>query len=258
MQTTKQPIRSDARRPSPCALLATCLLVFQSGCASIPPEEREAGDAYEPYNRTVYEVNEDLDRVALAPASRAYVDAIPDPVRASVSSFFDNLLYLDTILNGFLQGKFEQGVSDLARFGVNSTIGIVGLFDVATPIGLPRHDEDFGQTLAVWGVGSGEFLMYPLLGPSSERDTGGIIVSLATNPLLYVIPPVAIPLGVMQVIDTRARSEGFVRFRDDAAIEPYAFTRDAYLQHRVYEIHDGHPPRASIHVDPVGEPTAKR
>lgn len=213
------------------------------GCASIPPEEREPGDRFEASNRSIDRFNDGLDRAVLKPVSSAYVKHVPQPARTGVSNFYGNLLYFDTILNGFLQGKVKQGASDLARFGVNSTIGLLGFFDVATPLGLQQHDEDFGQTLAVWGAGSGEYVVYPLLGPSGVRDTGGVVVSLLTNPIMYVAAPVAIPLGVLNIIDLRARKEGFVRFRDEAALDPYVFTRESYLQNRRFEVYDGNPPR---------------
>lgn len=245
----------------PATLGALALLTaLVAGCSSVPVAERDPGDRFETGNREVYAFNEGLDTHALKPASDAYVRVVPEPARNATGRFFDNLLYVDTILNGFLQGKIGQGFSDLARFGVNSTFGILGLFDVATPLGLPRHDEDFGQTLAVWGASSGEYLVYPVLGPSGVRDTGGVVVSLLTNPIVYAAPPVAIPLGVLQIIDLRARKEGFTRFRDQAALDSYIFTRESYLQNRTFEIYDGKPPKQKLElfegvVAPAEQPT---
>jgi phospholipid-binding lipoprotein MlaA len=238
--------------PGRLLLVATLGL---SGCASIPPEDREPGDRFEAANRSVDRFNDRLDRAVLKPVSTGYVKHVPQPARTGVSNFYDNLLYLDTVLNAFLQGKIKQGASDLARFGINSTIGLLGIFDVATPIGLQRHDEDFGQTLAVWGAGKGEYVVYPLLGPSGVRDTGGVVVSLLTNPILYAAAPVAIPLGALNIVDLRARKEGFVRFRDEAALDPYIFTRESYLQNRRFEIYDGNPPRIKFD-DPEPDPPA--
>lgn len=234
------------------------MVLALAGCASIPQDQRDSDDALENINRPVYDFNEELDRVALEPVSSAYTGHVPQWTRTGVSHFYDNIQYLDTVLNSFLQGKATQGFSDLARFGLNSTIGVLGLFDVATPLGLERHDEDFGQTLAVWKAGDGAYMVYPLLGPSSVRDTGGIAVSLLTNPIVYAVPPVAIPLGILQMIDLRARNDGFVRFRDAAALDPYVFTRESYLQHRISEIYDGNPPRPKYELfdDPVAEPQA--
>lgn len=212
------------------------------GCASIPPDQLEPGDRLESGNRSVYKFNEGLDRMVLKPVSSAYANHVPQAVQTSVSHFYDNLTYIDTILNDFLQGKGKQGGSDLVRFGVNSTFGVLGFFDAATPAGLPKHKEDFGQTLGVWGAGSGEYLVYPLIGSSGVRDTGGVVVGWLTNPLFYVAAPVAIPLGVISVVDLRARKEGFVKFRDEAALDPYIFTRESYQQNRRFEIYDGKPP----------------
>jgi phospholipid-binding lipoprotein MlaA len=231
-----------------CAAGAIALLTV--GCASTPKVEREPGDPVENLNRSVYNFNDDLDVAVLQPVAGAYVSGLPQPVRTGVSNFYDNIQYLDTTLNGFLQGKVLQGTSDLGRFVVNSTVGILGIFDVATPIGLVRHDEDFGQTLATWNAGDGAFLMYPLIGPSSVRDTGGIIVSALTNPIMYASAPVAIPLGLLGIVDLRARSEGFVRFRDQAALDPYIFTRESYLQNRQFMIYDGNPPRPAFLDEP--------
>jgi phospholipid-binding lipoprotein MlaA len=224
------------------------LVALLAGCSAVPVAERDPGDRFESGNREVYVFNEELDKAVLKPAANAYVDTVPEPARNAASRFFDNLLYVDTILNGFLQGKIEQGFSDLARFSLNSTLGLLGFFDVATPMGLPRHDEDFGQTLAVWGAGSGEYLVYPVLGPSGVRDTGGIVVSLLTNPIVYAAAPVAIPLGVLNIIDLRARQESFAQFRDQAALDAYIFTRESYQQNRTFEVYDGNPPRQKLEV----------
>lgn len=235
-------------------LLGVAFLSLAAGCASLPSGEPDPEDPHEGFNRSMYEFNEDLDRVVLKPVATAYTDTLPQPVRTGVSNFYDNLTYLDTTINSFLQGKVVQGASDLGRFIVNTTLGIAGIFDVATYMGLERHDEDFGQTLAVWGVKEDQYLMYPVLGPSSVRDTGGIVVSMLTNPVFYAAAPVAVPLGILQGVDLRARKEGFVRFRDEAALDPYLFTRDSYLQNREFEIFDGNVPRRSIYDEPI-EPT---
>lgn len=226
-----------------------------AGCASATvTAEHDPDDPHEGFNRSMYEFNDDLDRAVLKPVANGYASVLPQPVRTGVSNFYDNLTYLDTTLNSFLQGKVVQGASDLGRFIVNSTLGIAGIFDVASYMGLEKHNEDFGQTLAVWGVKDDEYLMYPALGPSSVRDTGGLLVTMLTNPVFYAAAPVAVPLSILQGVDQRARSEGFVRFRDEAALDPYLFTRDSYLQHREFEIFDGTVPRRSIYDEPV-EPT---
>jgi phospholipid-binding lipoprotein MlaA len=240
--------------PNP-SLLRTMIgassLALAAGCTAMPTAEMDPIDPNERFNRSMYEINDDLDRAVLKPVATAYTDVLPQPVRTGVSNFYDNLTYLDTTINSFLQGKVVQGTSDLGRFIINTTLGLAGIFDVATYMGLEKHDEDFGQTLAVWGVKTDQYLMYPVLGPSSVRDTGGIVVSMLTNPVFYAAAPVAVPLAILQGVDQRARSEGFVRFRDEAALDPYLFTRDSYLQHREFEIHDGNVPRRSIYDEEI-------
>lgn len=234
--------RLTVRRTLSVLVLAAGL----TGCVSIPPEQRDPDDPAESWNRGAYGFNDGLDAAVLKPVATAYTETFADVVRRSVSNFFDNLTYVDTMLNSFLQGKIEQGVSDFTRILVNTTLGVGGLFDVASAGGLAENDEDFGQTLAVWGSGDGAYLVYPLFGPSSVRDTGGLLVSMATNPIFYAAAPVAVPLGLLGVIDQRSRNEGFVQFRDTAALDPYVFTRESYLQYRVSAIYDGNPPRPAF------------
>ena len=236
------------------ALSALMLSAGLVGCVSIPPEQSDPEDPAESYNRGAYNFNEGLDEAVLKPVSTAYNDNLAEGLRRSISNFFDNLFYVDTILNGFLQGKVEQGFSDLTRLVVNTTFGIGGFFDPASSMGLEEHDEDFGQTLGVWGSGDGAYLVYPLFGSSSVRDTGGILVSLATNPLMYAAAPVAVPLSILGIVDLRARNEGFVQFRNTAALDPYVFTRESYLQHRVGLIYDGNPPRPKLFDDTLEAP----
>lgn len=220
------------------------------GCATIPQDQRDPDDTLEVINRPVYDFNDGLDRAVLKPVSSAYTNHLPQWLRTGVGHFYDNIQYLNTVFNSFLQGKPAQGFSDLARFGINSTVGVLGVFDVATPMGLQQHDEDFGQTLAVWQAGNGAYMVYPLLGPSSVRDTGGIVFGMLTNPLFYAASPVAIPLSILGVIDLRARNDRLVRLRDEAALnlDPYTFTRESYLQHRQFEIYDGNPPRQKLEL----------
>jgi len=186
----------------------------------------------------------------MEPIADTYIDYVPVRIQRSVSHFYDNLSYPNVVLNVFLQGKVRQGFQDSARFLVNSTVGIAGLFDVASRIGLPQHDEDFGQTLGVWGVDANTYVFIPLLGPSSNRDIAGIPVRVLTNVMFYsflfgVGLPVTVPLGILDAIDTRARLSGPMKIRDEAAVEPYLFVRDAYLQQRKHLIYDGSmPPEA--------------
>ncbi|MDH5553497.1 MAG: VacJ family lipoprotein, partial [Nitrosomonas sp.] len=167
---------------------------------------------------------------------------------------YDNLAYPNVMLNAFLQGKVSQGFSDSLRFIVNSTVGFFGLFDMATHMGLKKNDEDFGQTLGVWGVDTNSYLFIPFLGPSSDRDAADIPVSVATNVLFYAgyVAGAAVlaPLTALGAIDKRARMAGPMKIRDQAALDPYLFVREAYLQQREYLVHDGELP-PETYDDPI-------
>lgn len=225
------------------------ILFFVIGLGGIILGEREvalasdsANDPLEVVNRPIYVANDFLDDYVGEPVSRFYIDYTPEPIRTSISNFFDNVTYLNVILNDFLQGKGKQGLEDSGRLLINSTFGAFGLFDVATPLGLEKHEEDFGQTLAVWGLWQGPYLVLPLIGPNTVRDVPDLGVSTVTNILFYVSNPVAVPVAMLGFIDKRSRLDQAVRFRDEAAVEPYLFTREAYLQHRNFLIYDGNPP----------------
>jgi len=221
-------------------VVAACV-VLAAGCATQP--ESEANDPLEPTNRKFHVFNNTLDRHVLEPVADAYVEVTPDRVRESVGNFFNNITYPNTILNDFLQGKVGQGLADTSRFILNSTFGFGGLFDVAAAMGLPMHEEDFGQTLAVWGSGEGVYLELPFFGPSSGRDAPGIPVAAVTNVLFYVgEAAISIPLGALKVVDDRARLDTAIRLRDESALDTYVFTREAYRQRRRHLIYDGDPP----------------
>lgn len=233
--------------------LGLLAIVALAGCAHSPPSDPQ--DPFETVNRGVYQFNDALDRYALRPTAKGYRFITPDPVEQSVGRFFSNLFYPTTIINSFLQAKFYNGSSDLARFVLNTTLGIAGLFDVATGLGFEEHDEDFGQTLGYWGLGQGPYLMLPLLGPSTGRDTVGLVADRFTNPLNYVgeiesltdSEALAIQLGLtaLYIIDLRAGLLGFDRNVRNA-FDPYLFVRGAYLERRRNKVHDGNPPREHL------------
>ena len=221
-------------------ICAGCALLLLSGCAA----SRGNVDPWEKTNRVFYQFDDDLDRVVFTPVNRVYVKVVPEPVRTGLGNGFDNLTYFNVILNDFLQGKWGQGLSDTARMAVNSTIGVAGIFDVASKWGLRPHENDFGITLGKWGVAPGPYLVLPLLGPASLRDTPGIVVANATNPVTWLAPPlyVTAPMGFGQALDRRSRVDSAIRVRDTLAIDPYVFTRNAYLQYRKSAIYEGKPP----------------
>jgi phospholipid-binding lipoprotein MlaA len=224
-------------------LLAAALVVVASGCATVSGPPNPA-DPWEGYNRGAYAFNDALDRAVLKPAAQTYVEGVPEFAQEGISNFFENLQDLSTGLNNILQGKLPEGASDLARVGVNSVFGIAGLWDLATPMGLEKHNEDFGQTLGVWGVPSGPYFIIPFLGPSTLRDA----------PARYVDPSFAYNRGIdeiafrnslyaLDVVRSRAGLLKAERIVDEAALDKYSFTRDAWLQRRRHQVFDGRPPR---------------
>lgn len=228
----------------PWLVIGWSVLIVLTGCATTQPADPEASnnDPFESVNRRIYRVNDLADRKIAKPATEAYVSYTPRPIRETVSNFFDNVAYPSVILNDFLQGKMTQGLEDSGRFLVNSTFGFLGVWDMATPLGLEAHDEDFGQTLAVWGMEESAYLVIPFIGPSTVRDAPNLGVTVVTNILFYVPNPYVIPVALLGFIDYRAGVDEAVTFRDATAVEPYLFTREAYRQHRRFLIHDGNPP----------------
>ncbi len=234
---------------------ALCLtLLLGSGCATTPPGEGTY-DPIEPMNRRIYKFNDTIDKAVLKPVADFYVRVTPQPVRTSVSNFFNNVAYPNVILNDFLQGKLPQFLDDVGRFTVNSTLGIGGLFDVATQMGMKPHEEDLGITLGTWGSPQGAYLVLPLLGPNTVRDAPNLVLAAVTNGLFYIgTAAVTIPLSVLGVIDTRAKASNAIRFVNEAALDPYVFTREAYVQRRIFLIYGGHPP-AQFFEEDTGEDT---
>lgn len=202
-------------------------------------------DPYEGFNRPMYDFNMGVDKYLLKPVADGYKFVTPDFMESGVTNFFSNLKGINVVLNDMLQGKFEQSASDLGRFTTNTTIGVLGLFDVATNLGMPQNQEDFGQTLAVWGVDQGPYLVLPFLGPTTVRDGGGGIIDRAANPSTYFIPGA----GVLEGISDRANAEGALNFIDEAALDPYVFTRESFLQYRKNLANDGNVDADSLDLD---------
>ncbi len=235
------------------SLCAFAVLVVTSGCATLPPNAgQDPRDPWEKFNRNVFAFNDGLDEAVLKPLAELYVK-LPNGLRDCFSNAFANLRGPSTAINNTLQGKPAEGLSDLGRFAVNTTVGIVGCFDVASEIGLERHREDFGQTLGVWGFAPGPYLVMPIFGPSSVRDAIGIY---GVEPFLdlnfYIDYPVVeyTVLG-LRVVNERAELLPADRLVREAALDRYSFIRDGYLQRRRSLVYDGNPPRE---VDPDDEP----
>lgn len=201
-------------------------------------------DPYEAFNRPMFAVHETIDGYLTRPVARVYDKVVPMPVEAGIGNFFGNLGDLWIGVNSALQGKAGDAGSDFARLLINSTIGIFGLFDVASELGFEKHDEDFGQTLAVWGVGDGGFLFFPVIGPRTLRDTASWAIDLSVDPVGWVDPvSVRNSLVGTRLIDTRAALLPADKVFEEAALDKYAYVRDAYLQRRRSQIYDGRPPR---------------
>ena len=221
---------------------AALALALLQGCASGPNASRD--DPFEPLNRSVFRFNEGLDRAVLKPVATAYRDATPEPVRNSVTNFFENISDLWSAANNVLQGNPRDGVDSLARFGVNTFLGVGGLFDIAgNKLKIPKHKEDFGQTLGTWGMDTGPYLVLPVLGSSSVRDAVGLVVDAQGNLVARARNvPVRNSLTGLRLVDTRANLLDAGNLMDAAALDKYTFSRDVYLHRRQSLIREEIPP----------------
>jgi phospholipid-binding lipoprotein MlaA len=212
-----------------------------SGCAVVmsPNAGKDPRDPYERYNRSMFSFNQELDKKVLKPVATAYTDYTPDFLQTVIGNFFSNIGDVWTAANNFLQGKPRDGTTDAMRVVFNSTIGLAGLLDIATPAGLPKHEEDFGQTLGVWGVKSGPYVVLPVYGSSTMRDATAKPIDWAGDPLGYVDNIRARNSGrAIRIVDDRASLLGASKLMEGAALDPYEFMRDAYLQRRASRIND--------------------
>jgi phospholipid-binding lipoprotein MlaA len=236
--------------------LAILAVAIVSGCASGP--ERDPRDPLEPMNRAVYKFNDTFDEAIAKPVAGAYRDVLHVEIRNRVSNFFSNIQDIFIGVNNLLQGKLQDGVEDWARFAFNSTIGLLGIHDVASDMGIEKHNEDFGQTFGRWGVGSGPYLILPFLGSSTVRDAAGTGVDWYVAPLQHA-RPIALrnSLYGLYLINTRAEYLDASSLLEQAALDRYIFQRDAYLQRRRSLIYDGSPPREREEVNDTPEPSVK-
>ena len=206
------------------------MAVALAGCATTSRVERATNkdDPYENVNRAMYHFNDKLDDYLAAPVSKVYNKVTPQFARTGVFNFFSNLKNINVIVNDALQAKFMQGARDSGRFLLNSTLGLGGFVDVATDTGLDLNVEDFDQTLAVWGVPAGSYLVLPIIGPSTMRGIPGTAFDVAANPSTYL----GMPIQLVSLLNTRATAEGSLKFIDEASLDPYVFTRESFLQWR--------------------------
>ena len=224
--TMRITMKSTLRRTA-----ALLLLALLQACASGPNARKE--DPLEPLNRSIFNFNEGLDRAVLKPVATTYRDVTPAPVRLGVTSFFGNIADAWSMVNSVLQGKPVDAMDSFFRVTTNTLWGVGGIFDVASLAEIPKHKEDFGKTLGVWGFAPGPYLVMPLLGPSSVRDTVGTVVDAKGGVLGRVEDvPVRNSLAGMRLLDTRTNLLGLSDSLDQAALDKYTFTRDIYLQRR--------------------------
>ena len=236
-------------------LLISGILV---GCSTIPATQADRQDPWQGWNRDMHGFNKDFDDTILKPLAKGYQEITPNPVDQGITNIFSNINDIGVTINDFLQFKFIQGGMDASRFLINTTAGLVGVFDVAKEIDLPKHNEDFGQTLGYWGVPSGNYLVLPFLGASTPRDTVGLIGDALFNPLTYVslFGGVAANVAtssatVVDVTDIRSDLMSSEKLVDEASVDRYDFVKNAYMQHREYLVYDGNPPEDTN--DPLAE-----
>jgi phospholipid-binding lipoprotein MlaA len=222
--------------------------VFKNATPAVDPAAfRNKEDPWEPVNRKVFGFNETVDDYVFRPLANGYRWVMPDPLQIAVGNVFSNLNDIPVTLNNLLQMKFSNALTSSMRVVVNSTLGLAGVADVASGIGLEKHDEDFGQTLGYHGVSSGPYVVLPFLGPSSTRDAGGRVLDIATDPVFvgsfFVAPFIGPIVGSTRAADTRAGLLKSEKTLDEAALDKYEFIREAYLQRRRNLVHDGNPPK---------------
>ena len=211
------------------------------GCATGPAANPH--DPIEPFNRGVYKFNDTVDRAVVRPAATVYRDVLPSPIRTGVSNFFYNLQDAWSVVNNTLQLKPEQAGNSLMRFGVNTVFGLGGVLDIASEMRIERSTEDFGQTLGRWGINTGPYLVLPLLGPSTLRDTLAMPIDTKGSPASH-IDNVATRNSVtaLNLLNQRSRLLQASEMMDQVALDPYTFTRDAFMQRRRNSVYDGNPP----------------
>ena len=231
-------------------LILTLALVGLNGCSTIKknllPErfvtEAFLADPLEPVNRGIDKFNRGLDKAAIKPTAKGYRAITPEPVDIGISNFFGNIADINSAVNNLLQFKPGRALSDVGRVCLNTTVGLLGFIDVASEVGLESYKEDLGQTLGYWGVGDKPYLVVPVTGPNTLRDLVGYRGDLFMNPIYYTSQGVYWSLLTLKFIDTRADLLETTDVLEEAAVDPYAFVRETYIQNRKFKIYDGDPP----------------
>lgn len=249
-------MKQSRRQRRVVAVVVIAASLVLGGCATVQQARGGPGqklDPWENWNRKVFAFNEGLDTYVLKPVATAYSNIVPQPVRRGVDNFFANAADAWSAVNNVLQGKGQAAFEDVVRVTTNSFFGIGGIFDVASEIGIERHKEDFGQTLGRWGFGAGAYVVWPLLGPSTVRDSIALPLDRAASPALLINDGrTQVGLTGLQIINARANLLGASQVLDDIALDKYTFLRDAYLQRRRSLVYDGNAPD----TDGDGEPDA--
>jgi phospholipid-binding lipoprotein MlaA len=232
--------------------LSVVAAFWLAGCASAPVKlSHSPTDPYERLNRGTYRVNDGLDKAILRPVAKGYKNYTPQPLQTGISNFVANMEMPGTLVNDILQGKLRAAVSDTGRLLLNTTMGIGGMFDVASKAGIDHNDEDFGQTLGKWGVPAGPYVVIPILGPSDMRDAPSRVVDIFTNPAHYANTAASWSYTVVSNVNKRADLLS-LDATVDKAFDPYVFLRDAYFKNRAYKVADGNVPDEEL-VDPEAD-----
>ena len=225
-----------------------CLVVtlFMGGCANTNGKIISPADPYEEINRSTFYFNKQVDNYVGEPVASAYDYITPDFIQTGIGNFFSNLKDINVVLNDLMQGKFLQAGEDTGRFLLNTTGGFLGIIDVASMVGLNKHNEDFAQTLGVWGVPKGPYLVLPIIGPATSRGIPGMVFDAAANPATYV----PVPIRSLELLNMRAQKSGTLKTIDEGALDPYVFTRESFLQVREHLVTDGKTEDKDLDLDP--------
>lgn len=232
-------MKAKLKRSVNTAIMGLALAGLLGGCAT----SGSARDPAEGFNRAMFAFNEGLDTIIIKPVAKGYDFVMPTPVRTGVGNFFGNIADIFIAVNNLLQGKPGEAASDAGRVLVNSTVGILGVFDVASGMGLEKHDEDFGQTFGRWGAGPGAYVVLPFFGPRNVRDTAGLVLDVATDPVGNTDHVrTRNTLAATRIVHDRAGLLPADKVIEEAALDKYSYIRDAYLQRRRNLVFDGEPP----------------
>ncbi len=226
--------------PTLARSLVLAVALLQGACATTGGR---ADDPFESWNRAMYAVNEPIDKHVMKPVAQAWVDYAPSFFRMAVTNYVNNIDDLFSAVNGLLQGKLDKAGNDLGRVMINTGFGLLGMIDIASDAGIPRGEEDFGQTFGYWGIPQGPYLFVPLFGPSTFRDGTGTLLRIVWSPTTE-IPNVVVRNVIygLGAVDLRAQALGATSLIEQASLDPYTFVRRAYLQRREYMVYDGKPP----------------